>query len=115
MDFAQPKRVYNSFTSKSRPSKDLSQRISENWNRPVLVLVNALKDHVFFTRRCLLTRKSNMSSGNTVFRSQCTRDVSWRMTSRFQHRFKMTIEGHPFRETYEAYKDANELPLVSGQ
>ena len=25
------------------------------------------------------------------------------------------IEGHPFWEAYEAYKDANELPLVPGQ
>ena len=51
MDFAQLKECITALPPNQDPTRILSLRNSENWNRPVLVLVNALEDHVFFYKK----------------------------------------------------------------
>ena len=116
MDFEQLKECITALPPNQDPTRILSQRNSENWNRPVLVLVNALEDHVFFYKVPTDLQPIEHELGKygvpiAVYK-RCFMKDDFKISASLREDI---IEAHPFREAYKEYKDANELPLVSGQ
>ena len=115
--FCTAKRVYNSFTSKSRPNKDtVTKEFRELEQAGIGISKRAGRSCVFYkkvpTDLQPIEHELGKYSVPIAVYKRCFMKDDFKISVSLREDI---IEGHPFREAYKEYKDANELPLVPGQ